>query len=220
MDVDKSIDKLLKTIMMKGKPEEILKKLGIEGEGIKELKELLINLEALGVKEKIILDLSLARGLDYYTNCVFETFVEGGKWSVVGGGRYDKMVEDFGGKPTPATGWSIGVERIITLMDEKGMFKEKIDESSAKVYVAPAKDEVRLKAVELAQNLRRTGIPTDVDLMNRNLKKQLDYVNTKNIPYCVIVGPKDLEKNEVTVRDMKTGKEKKVKIDKLSSEIC
>jgi histidyl-tRNA synthetase len=183
-------------------------------EGLKELNEVLNALEAFGMKDRAKVDLSLARGLDYYTGCVFEATVEGGKWSVAGGGRYDSMIEDFGGKPTPATGISLGVERIMVLMEERGLFKT---ETHTQVYVAPVNDETRPKALEIAQKLRNVGLNVETDLMKRNLRKQLDYANSRNIQRVVIVGPKDLENEEVTVRDMKSGEEEKVRLGKLES---
>ena len=82
----------------------------------------------------------------------------------------------------------------------------------AKVFVAAVKDEVRGSAIEIASMLRKENIATDIDLMKRNLKKQFDYCNSKNIQYCVIVGPQELVEKQVTVRDMQTGSEEKVQI--------
>jgi histidyl-tRNA synthetase len=144
---------------------------------------------------------------------VFECAVESGKWSIAGGGRYDRLVESYGGQATPAVGWSIGIERVIELMRERKMLP-KLDRKL--VYVAPATDEARKKAVELTQELRASGIAAETDLMKRKLAKQFAYADSIKASKVVVVGPKDLENGQVTVRDMATGSESLVDIKKLA----
>ena len=169
-----------------------------------------------GKKKKYLeFDLSLVRGLEYYTGNVFEV-VAGGKWSCGGGGRYDKLVEIYGGRPTPAVGISYGIERVIQLMDEQGLMPKELNK---RVFVAAVKDEVRDKVKEIASSLRDAGIPTETDLLGRKLRKQFDYCNAKGVKYCVIVGPKELAEKKVVLRDMMSGEEKKVELSKLGDEI-
>ena len=211
---------MLDATELNGKLVDVLKQIKSLGKnelmtrGITELTELVRFTQTF--EKKIIVDLSLARGLDYYTGNVFEGAVEGGKWSVAGGGRYDNLVERYGGRPTPATGMSIGIERVIQLMDERGLFSEAPQEL---IYVAPVNDKVRDKALEITQKLRAAGIPTETDLMGRKLAKQFAYADSIGTKKVVIIGPKDLENGKVTVRDMTSGNEKNIPLSQLVSFI-
>lgn len=217
-----SIKTILDFIQIKGKPEEILnraeKLLGDVSEGkqgIAELKELINYLQRMKVEPKFKVDFSLARGLDYYTGPIFEVFAEEGIGSVAGGGRYDKMIGLFSGKDMPATGISLGIERIIEVMKERGMIKQ--NKSKTKVFVAAVNDEVRDDALELAQKLRQSGISADMDLKNRNLTRQLEYADSLGIPFVAIVGKKELEKNVIKIRDMGMKTERELTIDEIIS---
>ena len=179
-------------------------------EGAKELEGIFRTLASLGLDKYVRMDFSLVRGLEYYTGPVFELAL-GGKLSAAGGGRYDRLIELFGGKPTPATGISFGVERVIGIMEEKKIFS--LPKTATKAFVAPVKDEVRGAAWKIASQLRARGVNCEADLMDRSLKKQFEYVSARGIPYCVVVGPAELKQNLVVVRDMKSGEEKKVTVD-------
>jgi histidyl-tRNA synthetase len=131
---------------------------------------------------------------------------------VAGGGRYDGMIKKFGGQDTPAVGISLGFERIVSEMERKKMFALK----SKKVFVAGVSDKVEKDVLRIASELRSSGIICEVDLAGRNLRKQLDYVSKQGIDFCIIVGPVELNQKKVVLRDMKSGKEKKVGLDNLS----
>lgn len=216
--------KLLDLIGLKGEPLEVIgsakQMLKEYPEGIKgceALEDLIKYAGAFGFAEYIEVDLSLARGLDYYTGPIFEVFAKGYEEysSIAGGGRYDEIVELFGGQPTPATGVSFGVDRVTLILEAKGAFKDL--SLGADVYVAPVNEDVVLKAVEITQGLRQAGISAIVDLMGRSLGKQFEYADKKGIPKVVVVGAKELADMSVTVRDMKTGDQTKVLIDELVS---
>jgi histidyl-tRNA synthetase len=209
-----SIKKILDFIETKGKNEDLLKKIENLGEGVKELKEIISYLKIMNLDSKIKIDLSLARGLDYYTGPIFEVFAEEGIGSVAGGGRYDKMIGLFLGRDVPATGISLGIERIMEVMRERKMINE--IKNKTKVFVIAVNDKVRQKVLEVVQVLREKSILTDYDLRFRNLSKQLDYVNSSGIPFAIIIGEKELEKNCVKIKNMKTGKEELVKINEVS----
>jgi len=170
---------------------------------------------AFGIEQYMVVDLSLARGFDYYTGPVYEVYAEGFEeyGSIAGGGRYDELIELFGGEPTPATGVSLGIERIVPLLERKGAF-EGLDLKPC-VYVASASDAVRGKAIEVAQMLRGSGLATDLDLMGRSLTRQLDYANRKGFKKVVIVGERELMEGCVSVRDMETAEQRTVKLDEL-----
>jgi len=174
---------------------------------------------AFGIETHLVVDLSLARGLDYYTGPVFEVYAEGFEehGSIAGGGRYDELIQLFGGDPTPATGISLGVERIIPLLEKKGVF-EGLD-LGPRVYVAAASPSVRARTIEVAQMLRRSGTSTDLDLMGRSLSRQLDYANRRGFKRVVIVGERELRSGSVVVRDMETAEQRTVRLEELAGHL-
>ena len=216
--------KLLDMLGINGAPEEVLSQAKImlqeypEGiKGVEALEDLYEYAKGYGYSDMIRVDLSLARGLDYYTGPVFELIAKGFEdWgSIAGGGRYDEIVELFGGPSTHAVGIAFGISRVTPILDEKGAFDDMT--LGAKVYVAPVNSKVINKAIEIAQSLRAENIPTTVDMMGRRLGKQFEYADKKGILSVIIVGERDLAENNVTVRNMKTGEENKVSLDDLVS---
>ncbi|AEH25032.1 histidine--tRNA ligase [Pyrococcus yayanosii] len=224
---DGSVEKVLSLIEMKGKPDDVLPKAEelFRSEKaraeIERLYELVDLLEAYGVGDFILIDLGIARGLDYYTSVVFEAIAPNdiGIGSIGGGGRYDNLIEVFGGKPTPATGFAIGIERLIPILEWKGLLPE--PKLGAEVYVIPIGDdpEVRRAALKITAELRRAGVRADHELMGRKLRKALDYAGRLGVPYVVLVGKKDLAEGRVTVRDMESGEQRTVEIDKVDEEV-
>ncbi|KON30857.1 hypothetical protein AC482_02580 [miscellaneous Crenarchaeota group-15 archaeon DG-45] len=174
---------------------------------------------AFGIEAYLEVDLSLARGLDYYTGPVYEIYAEGFEehGSIAGGGRYDELIELFGGEPTPATGISLGVERIVPLLEKKGAFENL--RLGPGVYVAAASDAVRGRAIEVAQTLRRSGVAADIDLMCRSLARQLDHANRKGFRWAVIVGERELREGRVAVRNMETAEQRTVRLEELAEHL-
>ncbi len=216
--------KLLDMIGITGAPEEVLSQAKAmlkdypEGvKGVEALENLYEYAKGYGYADQIRVDLSLARGLDYYTGPVYELIAKGFEdyGSIAGGGRYDEIVELYGGPSTPATGIAFGISRLTPILDEKGAFKDMT--LGAKVYVAPVNSKVINKAIEIAQKLRAENISTIVDMMGRRLGKQFEYADKKAIPQVVIVGERELAEDSVTVRDMETGEQTKVSLDDLVS---
>lgn len=210
---EEKIDEILKFVKLKGSFDDISKKIEnkldkLGKKGLEELKEILEIVKEFGYTKNVEIDMSLIRGLDYYTGPVFEVSLED-SLSYAGGGRYDNMIELFGGQPTPATGISLGFERIMEVMKEKKMIEA---DPKIKYFVAPVNDEVRKDALKICQELRKKGINCDTDLMGRKLSKQLEYASSLNIPYVLIVGKEELKKESVKLKDMKNGKEETVKI--------
>jgi len=217
--ISKNISKkILDFIKIKGENSlEKAEKLIKDKEGIDELRQIDSFLREMKVEPKVEIDLSLARGLDYYTGPIFEVFAEEGIGSLAGGGRYDKMIGLFLGRDIPATGISFGIERIIEVMKERKMIKTK--KSNVKVFVIAVNDKVRNKVLELTQQLRNNKIPADFDIRERSLSKQLEYANSLEIPFVLIVGEKELEKDSVKLRDMRTGKEEFIKIKEIMDKV-
>lgn len=214
--------KLLDMLSLKGRPEQVLEaaRKMLQGypegiEGIEALESLFEYSKSFGFFKFVVVDLSLARGLDYYTGPVFEILAVGYEdWgSIAGGGRYDEIIELFGGASTPATGVSFGPDRLTPILEMKGAFKDL--DLGARVYVAPVNRKVIQKAIKITQSLRVKGISAIVDMMGRRLGKQFEYADKKNIPKVVIVGEMDLAEGSVTIRDMVTGDQEKVKLDEL-----
>ncbi len=215
-----SVKKILQFIQTEGDPETVLRDseeiLGKESEeGLSELTELISYLREMKVEPKFRIDFSLARGLDYYTGPIFEVFAEEGIGSIAGGGRYDRMIKLFSGKDIPATGISLGIERIIEVMKDRSMIKQA--KTKTKVFVASVSDEIQENVIDIVQRLRWGGIPSEFDLKSRPLGRQLEYADSLGIPFVVVIGRKELDKNVVKVRDMEKREESEVKISDLAN---
>ena len=194
---------------------ELLQKSEIGIEGVQELMKMGEIFDEAKLNNVTEFDLSLARGLDYYTGPVFEVaYLKGPQvGSIGGGGRYDQLIEKFGGLSTPATGISLGIERIIDVLMSTEL-KAKLD-LSTEVYLAPISEPMVKIAMSIQSNLVKAGISCETDLMGRPLKKLLEIADSKGVRQVVIVGPRDLEKGEVSVRDMRTKETSKVKKDNI-----
>ncbi|MDI3476171.1 MAG: histidyl-tRNA synthetase [Thermococcaceae archaeon] len=224
---DDGVEKVLSLIEIKGLPDEVLPKAEelftsdkAKAE-INRLYELVDLLDAYGVSRWVRIDLGIARGFDYYTSVVFEAIAPNdlGIGSIGGGGRYDNLIEVFGGKPTPATGFAIGIERLIPILEWKGLLPE--IKLRPDVYVIPIGDEreVRKTTIEITQGLRDAGVRADIELTGRKLRKALDYAGKLGVPYVILVGKKDLEAGKVTLRDMETGEQKSIEKERAVEEI-
>lgn len=156
----------------------------------------------------------LARGLAYYTGPVFETVVTAPKvGSLAGGGRYDGVIGLFTGLDVPATGMALGLERIIEVVNEQGMFTGQ--KSAAAVLVIAFGEAEMGQAMKIAHELRAAGINTDVYTDSSKLKKKFAYADRTGVGTVVIVAPDELERGVVKVKDMKTGQEKEVEISRV-----
>jgi len=192
-----------------------LKKLIGESEGVKELEELMGLLKTYD--KKVVLDLSMVRGLDYYTGPIFEAEL-GSYGSIAGGGRYDTLIGRIAEKgDVPAVGISLGIERIIEVMREKGLLSER--KTCTSVYVLCADEESKEVTLQVVKKLREAGINTDFDLLGRNFSNQMKYANNIGVAKVVIVGQKDLKEGKVTVKDMKSGEQKQVNTNKITESI-
>jgi histidyl-tRNA synthetase len=171
------------------------------------------------VKNKdLIFKVSLARGLDYYTGTVFEAFVkdESLRSSLAGGGRYDKMIGSFtGGEDVPAVGIAFGIDTIVDALKLSKNFKPV--KTLTKVFIIPIGADK--EAVKLAYSLRKEGVNTEMDLMQRGISKNLDYANSLRIPFVVFLGKKELKQKKYKLRDMKTGREKLLNEKSLIKEL-
>lgn len=154
--------------------------------------------------------ISIVRGLDYYKGIVFEIDAPslGAEKQLCGGGAYE-LISLFGGKESPTAGFAIGFDRtILALETEKYSFSsQKLD-----AYIIPVNKDMINKSLEITQDLRKQGISVDVDLLRRGIGKSLKYADSVNAEKAIIVGPKELEKDSVTIRNLETGKQETIKI--------
>ena len=164
-------------------------------------------LEAQGIPEHCYcFDLSLARGLDYYTGPVFETRVETPRvGSITGGGRYDNLIGMFCKTPYPATGTSFGLERLIAVLEE--MAGQDTRQSKTQVLVALFDKSLLGETVRIAKMLRDAGINTEIYFEADKLKKQLTYASNKSIPLVVILGSDEFKNGTVALRNMQLGQQ-------------
>jgi histidyl-tRNA synthetase len=188
-------------------------------EGITELESLFSSLTAMGVAaECYSFDLSLARGLDYYTGPIFETTLDEPKiGSITGGGRYDNLIGMFSNTHIPATGSSFGLERIITVMEELKL--SPLPATITEVMVTLFTPEMEKDSLRLTAELRSQGIKTEIYFKHDKMKKQLTYASNKGIPLVAIIGPNEQKNNTVIIRNMVKGIQEAVASDELSSVI-
>ncbi len=201
---DRAAKKLLNIIKLSGsnsaKLKELEKLIGLTP-GLQEIKDLLVYCKIFNLKN-IVFDLSIIRGLDYYTGPIWEV-QSTASGSLAGGGRFDKLIKQLGGPETPATGIGFGFERIIDAVKENKLIKS--ENTFIKAFIIPIN--TLKEASKILSKLRQSNIPVDIDLMNRKISKNLDYINKKQIPYAIILGQKELNQKKIKLRDMKSGKE-------------
>ncbi len=179
--------------------------------GISELTEI----KNLNSSDRIKIDASLARGLSYYTGTIIEVNVPDLAGSLAGGGRYDGLIGMFGKEQIPACGVSLGLERILVVMDERGMFPPEIAEATAADVMITIADETGIaSALKLAGELRSKGIRVLVYPEADKLAKQFKYASQINVPYVCVIGDEGFE-----LKNMRTGEQNKMSIDQMAESI-
>ena len=212
----KQINGLSSFFDISGNNQQILNKLkktlknGKGEEGLNEMYELVSYLDKMGLPKKYKIMVSLARGLDYYTGPTFETVLNGVEMgSVSGGGRFDKLIGKFSGTDIPATGTSIGIERIIDVMKELNFDLPK-QKTLTKVLVVNVDESTLQDCIKLASFLRKNNVSCQFNLSGKKFGKQIKYADSLGIQYLAIIGKEELKQNKVTLKDMVTGKQRKV----------
>ena len=203
---ENQISDVKKIISFKGKPSEIINKISAKTEDTKSaLLEINKTAGLLSAYEDfIVLDLSVARGLAYYTGTVFEIFDKNGEFrAIAGGGRYDKLIELFNGESTPATGFGMGYATLSLLLESRGLIKKQ--DLSPDYYVAYFPD-VKKEAFELVQKLRKNNV-VETDLMERKFGKQMEYANSIKAKKLIVIGENEVKSKVIKVKDMNTGLE-------------
>ena len=211
---ESKLEKILEFSQIKGTIPEIEKAFDVSQlESWDELKLLIDSLENRGVSN-VRINFGIVRGLDYYSGTVFEVFDKNSTLgALAGGGRYDSLTKAFGREDIGATGVAGGVERIILTMQEQKIIPEVTQNRIAILYV---NEEMQKVAHSIASMLRLENIPTDVDIVGRNLKKQMEHASHARL--AIIVGPDELKEGNVVLRDMVNGTEGTIPLEKLTED--
>ena len=176
--------------------------------GLEELTEVVKYVRYFGVpEENFKVDLTIARGLDYYTGTVYETFLNEYRelGSVCSGGRYDNLAEYYTEKKLPGVGISIGLTRLFYKLNELQAIKEKQNSISKVLVVSMVED--KTKAIEIANTLRNNNISTEVYLENKKIKAKFKYADKLAIPFVIVIGEDEIQNNVVTLKNMQTGEQ-------------
>jgi histidyl-tRNA synthetase len=185
-------------------------------ESAKELKKLLELVTAGGCPVQSV-EPAFARGLEYYTGLIFEVYIPELDIALGGGGRYDRLIELFGGEPTPATGVAHGLDRIVLAMQMQNVAPVKTKKK--RVAVIPVNDAVKGEALRISQLLREKGVTAELEVMGRKMNKALEDADRRKMDYAVIVGERELKQNAVMLRDLAKREQTVVEISKLANAV-
>ena len=214
-------DKIIEFIQIKGSTDEVLQKLealNISNEkylkGVEELKEVVKYIRLFKMpEENFAIDLTIARGLDYYTGTVYETFLNDYRelGSVCSGGRYENLAENYTDKKLPGVGVSIGLTRLFYKLNELNIIKAD-KKSISDILIIPMTENMSVP-LELGTELRKLKVNTEIYLNNKKIKAKMKYADKLEIPYVVVIGDNEIETNKVKVKEMATGEETECELD-------
>ena len=186
-------------------------------EAVKNLGEILSLIAEAGEKINITVDAGFARGLEYYTGIIFEVYVPELDIALAGGGRYNKLVELFGGEPTPAVGVAHGIDRMMLALQEQ---KAEINvEETRPVMIIPVSENLNSETLKIAEILRAENIPVELEVMGRKVSRALEDADRRGISHVVIVGEKELKEGAVVLRNMRKKEQTTVKIGELAKTL-
>uniref|UniRef100_A0A7S2URK0 histidine--tRNA ligase n=1 Tax=Attheya septentrionalis TaxID=420275 RepID=A0A7S2URK0_9STRA len=210
------VEKLVK-VLTNNSIESIAEVLSPDSEAVKQLRSLLDLCEAYGISDWIMFDASIIRGLAYYTGVVFEAFDRKGELrAIAGGGRYDNLLEAFGGDPTPAAGFGFGDAVIVELLKERNLLPT-FDTSGVDTVVFAMNEDLYGVAIQVASTLRtQTGQSVDVVLENKKTKWVFKHADRIGAKFCLIVAPDEYANGQVSIKNMESGEQTPVSIDALA----
>ena len=186
--------------------------------GLEELRSFHEYLDAVGHKNEVVFDATLARGLSYYTGCIFEVKAKNAEMgSIAGGGRYDDLTGVFGLKDVSGVGISFGAERIYDIMEEKDLFPSSALRTS-KAIVLGMDAEAHVEAFRITTELRRNGIDVDCYPSAAKFKKQMKFANQGNYPFAIIIGKEEMDTESLIVKNMTVGGQVRTKLEELIIE--
>jgi len=222
---NKCLETLKRLFEIKGdKRDTVIKMLSEAVEEYPEASDSLNNLNKIvslvensGLNVKFHFEAGFARGLEYYTGMIFEAYVPELNIAVGGGGRYDKLIELFGGESTPAVGVALGLDRIMLAMDKQAVSPPEPPES--RVLVVPVDEDMIAEAFKISLALRKSGIRAELEAMRRGLSRALSDANRRGIIHVVIVGRKELSEGKVVLRNMVEKTQEEIKIEDLPNKI-
>jgi histidyl-tRNA synthetase len=188
--------------------------------GLEELQFVIDNVTKLGLQSaNLFFDITLARGLNYYTGCILEVKANDVKiGSIGGGGRYDDLTSNFGLKDISGVGISFGIDRIYLVMEELGLFPNNIGVSIKVMFTNFGDDEAAF-CLPLLKQLRTAGISSELYPTNAKMKKQMTYANNKGVRYVVLVGEDEMESGILSVKNMESGEQSNLSIADLIKEL-
>ena len=223
----KAIDRIIEFIEINGTADEKIEKLEklevseeLFKQGLEELKQVIKYIRSFGVPDTSFkVDLSIARGLDYYTGTVYETFLNEYReiGSVCSGGRYDNLAEYYTDKKLPGVGVSIGLTRLFYKLNELKAIETSKKSISKVLVVSMVEDQT--KALEIGKALRNVGIETENYLEDKKIKAKFKYADKLQIPYVIVIGEDEIANNTVTLKNMQTGEQKTLGIEDAINEI-
>jgi histidyl-tRNA synthetase len=221
-----AIEKLQPIILLQGSNREKLETLrNVLGasetglKGIEEIATILDHVEGLGIETKVELDLTLARGLNYYTGAIFEVkALDVQIGSITGGGRYDNLTGVFGLSGVSGVGISFGADRIYDVLNQLDLYPSEVSETTKILFTSFGDNELKF-AARCAKELRMAGIPTEVYPEPAKMKKQMSYANAKNIPFVAIIGETELAEQKVMLKNMNTGDQNLLSVEEVKSLI-
>ena len=219
---DEAIAKLQPIILLSGTNEEKLATLKevlagseIGQKGVEESEFILKTLSAFGLKNELELDLTLARGLNYYTGAIFEVkALDVQIGSITGGGRYDNLTGVFGMAGVSGVGISFGADRIFDVLNQLDLYPKEAVNSTQLLFINFGEKEAAFSLNVLAQ-VRAEGIRAEIFPDSSKMKKQMGYANAKNIPFVALVGENEMNENKVTLKNMETGEQTLVSAEEL-----
>ena len=224
---DNSIETIINFIEINGTTDEKLKKLkelGIENElykqGVQELEEVIKHIRLFNVPDGCFeIDLSIARGLDYYTGTVYETFLNDYKsiGSICSGGRYNDLAGYYTDKNLPGVGMSIGLTRLFFILNDIGLIKTEKKSISDVLVISMVED--LSKSIEIANTLRNAGINTEIYFDNKKIKTKFKYADKLQIPYVIVIGEDEIKSGKFTIKNMNDGTQEQLEIEKIIEKL-
>ncbi len=224
---EESINKIIDFIQINGTTNEKiqkLEKLEIKNElyeqGIEELKQVIKYIRLFNVPDEAFeIDLSIARGLDYYTGTVYETFLNDYKeiGSICSGGRYNDLAEFYTDKKLPGVGMSIGLTRLFFILNDIGLIKT--DKKSISEVLVISMIEDLSKAIEVANILRNSGINAEIYFDNKKIKSKFKYADKLNIPYVIVIGEDEINSGLLTIKNMQEGTQQQLKVEEIIKKL-
>ena len=224
---EESINKIVEFIKINGTTDQMLQKLEdfeIDNElfnaGVNELKEVVKYIRLFNVPEEAFkIDLSIARGLDYYTGTVYETFLNNYKsiGSICSGGRYNDLAGYYTDKKLPGVGMSIGLTRLFFILNDIGLIKADKNSISDVLVISMVED--LSKAIEIANELRNANINTEIYFHNKKIKSKFKYADRLKIPYVIVIGEDEIKSGLLTIKDMNKGTQEQMPIEEIIKKL-